>query len=138
MAGFGQDPIPGMPGDTPIAAAPTPLKRDWAMKIVNGPRAGNTIALPAGAYTLGRNDPPKVVVDIDLTDAEIGETPMLSRRHARFTVTDRSVLVTDLNSTNGISQDGKRLDPGASVTVSAPGTVLRLANLNVEFIRDGA
>lgn len=132
--GFGQEPIPGMDDfEVPHAiAAPEAKPKVWRLKIVNGPRAGSTIELAGGVQVAGRNDPPRITVDIDLTDAELGEPPMLSRRHAQIEVSNDTMKIKDLGSTNGTFLKGEKLEPDDVRTVEAGGVALRLANLDFE------
>lgn len=62
---------------------------------------GRTLALPVGTHLLGRMSDCWLILDDDLT----------SRCHARLYVTDDSVQVEDLDSSNGSYLNGKRLSP---------------------------
>ena len=133
--GFGQEPIPGMDDSaTSVATAPSPSKqRTWRLKILNGPKAGSKIDIGNSFQIAGRNDPPSVAVDIDLTDAELGDPPMLSRRHVALAVVDGNLQVKDLASTNGTFLNGERLLPEEVHTVKSSGIRLRLANLDLDI-----
>jgi len=127
MMVFGQEPIPGM---DEISA---PVKqRAWRLKIVNGPKAGSTVDLAEAVQIAGRNDPPDIVVEIDLTDAELGEPPMMSRRHAELEVVDGHVQIRDLGSTNGTFLNGEKLTPLETHVIESDGVRLRFANLELE------
>ena len=137
MAGFGQDPVPGMTREAErIVPAPPEARKKWSLRILAGPRAGSSIALEEGEYVVGRNDPPSLTVDLDLTDAELGDPPMLSRRHAKISVASGAVTIEDLGSTNGTYVDGGRLPAHVPRKVEIGGTKARLANLDVEFVLD--
>lgn len=60
--------------------------------------------------------------------------PQLSRRHAEFSVSDRGVVVRDLNSRNGMLVNGKKV----LEAILHPGDVVQVANLAVTFVRAGA
>jgi len=62
------------------------------LRAISGPAAGQAFPLRNGAQLIGRD----LACDIVLHDSQI------SRRHARLMVSDRSVEVTDLNSSNGV------------------------------------
>ena len=139
MSAFGRDPIPGM--DTPPARAQTqeaamPREKRWSLRICNGPRAGSLLELKPQAGVVGRHDPPSITVDYDLTDAELGTPPMTSRRHAEVRADGECISITDLGSTNGTFVDGRRLPERQSRTIGAPGTKIRLANIDMEVVLD--
>lgn len=66
----------------------------------------------------------------DISDAD----GQMSRRHAEFAVTDRGVVVRDLNSRNGMLVNGKKL----LEAVLHPGDVVQVANLAVTFLTSSA
>jgi hypothetical protein len=66
--------------------------------------------------------------DISEPDAQ------LSRRHAEFSVSERGVVVRDLNSRNGMLVNGRRI----LETVLHPGDVVQVGNLAVTFLRAAA
>jgi predicted component of type VI protein secretion system len=55
----------------------------------------------------------------------------LSRRHAEFTLSERGVVVRDLNSRNGMLVNGRRI----LEAVLHPGDVVQVASLAVTFLR---
>lgn len=57
--------------------------------------------------------------------------PQLSRRHARFSVSDRGVVVQDLNSRNGLLVNGRRV----LEALLHPGDVVQVAALAITFLR---
>ena len=137
--GFGSDPIPGM--DTFYAPAPAQpaLRPDTALlRILNGPGAGREFALNAVRLRIGRNDPPAHVVDIDLTECELGDPPKVSRRHAELRWVDETLQILDLGSSNGTDVNGERLVPVGNLThvptILHPGDRVRFANLECEIV----
>jgi pSer/pThr/pTyr-binding forkhead associated (FHA) protein len=131
MSGFGLDPVPGM--DDRNAKAPVKTRGFIGLRIVCGPKAGQIFTSTQPIAVIGRNDPPDVTVDIDLTDAEIGDPPMTSRRHAQIerNVASGETYLTDIGSTNGTWINGERLSPGIrSQALTVP---LRVYLANMEF-----
>jgi pSer/pThr/pTyr-binding forkhead associated (FHA) protein len=106
-----------------------------ALRILNGPWENYLLDVPAagGEYLIGRNDPPALTVDIDMTDAEIGSPPMVSRRHAilRRDELTLDLVVEDLGSTNGTWVDGERLQPGEASKPITLDSRLRIANIKL-------
>lgn len=63
---------------------------------------------------------------------EISEAdPQMSRRHARFSVSDRGVVVNDLHSRNGVLVNGRRV----LEAVLHPGDVVQVAGVAITFLR---
>ncbi len=71
-----------------------------ALIVYHADGAEMVMLLPDLPVTVGREVP---------SDVRIAD-PTLSREHARFTLTDGRILVTDLDSTNGTSIAGKRIE----------------------------
>ncbi|HZT41510.1 MAG TPA: FHA domain-containing protein [Chthonomonadaceae bacterium] len=132
MGGFGKDPIPGW-GPTEPEKEPAPALRPETahLRALNGPCAGREFPLNALRLILGRNDPPLLTVDIDLTDCEMGSPPKISRRHAEIRWADDALQIVDLGSLNGTWIDNTRLPPSEPTSL-AVGSRLRLANLEFE------
>ncbi len=85
-------------------------------------RGGDVVDVPAGAVSvLGRL--PGSLLPLD--DAEV------SFRHASVRLFRGQWQVKDLDSTNGTTLDGERLDPGTWATLR-PGAVLALAGVRLE------
>ena len=87
-------------------------KFGYALTVERGPQAGLTYVLGNGDTLAGRTND----VDIFLGDVTV------SRHHARFTVSDRSLRVNDLGSTNGTYVNMTRVDatelkPGDEVII---------------------
>jgi len=139
MSAFGRDPIPGME-PTPTEPARTNIearrKKSWSLRICNGPQSGRTLEVTSVRSLIGRNDPPSVTVDHDLTDAELGMPPMISRRHAEVIGDETGITITDLSSTNGVFVDGYRIPPREGRKLAAPGAKVRLANIELEVLVD--
>ena len=71
-----------------------------ALIVYHADGAEMVMLLPDLPVTVGREAP---------SDVRIAD-PTLSREHARFTLTDGRILVADLDSTNGTSIAGKRIE----------------------------
>jgi len=82
------------------------------LHIVSGPHSGLIFALPLGEHEIGRG----AVISWP-------DDMLLSRRHARITVTEDSVTVADLGSSNGTFLDGKRLEPNEPAVVEEGSSV---------------
>jgi pSer/pThr/pTyr-binding forkhead associated (FHA) protein len=131
--GIGHDPIPGV--------APQFTQNTAQLKLLNGPGAKRLFTLNQITTVIGRNDPPNIKVDIDLTDCEINNPPAVSRRHAEIFWVEGDLQIVDLNSSNGTFIDGKKLspltpeNPHEPVSLN-PGTKVKLGNLEFEVIVD--
>lgn len=112
------------------------------LKLLNGPGAERRFPLNRVKTVIGRNDPPNITVDIDLTDCEINNPPAVSRRHAEIFWVEGDLQILDLGSRNGTFVDGKKLspltpdNPHDSVSLN-PGSKVKLGNLEFEIIIDG-
>ncbi len=134
MSGFGLDPVPGMDEAVIAASAPAQTPRTIGLKLINGPKSGAVFSSALQTAVIGRTDPPSINVDIDLTAAELGDPPMISRKHARLekdTATGDTYLV-DLGSTNGTWVDGVKLETGRPSAILTVPIRLRLANLEFD------
>jgi len=89
-----------------------------ALAVTGGPDAGKLLELARGEHVLGRDGATLAVDD-----------PQLSRRHARITVDNRTIRVTDLGSANGLWARGRRV-PATELTsasgIAAGGSRLAL------------
>ncbi len=86
---------------------------------------------PSGRIMVGRSDPTTgSIADIDFGDQ--GTMNGISRRHALFEAIDSTVFVVDLNSTGGISVNGKRLDGGGRQKLKS-GDSIRLGRIDLTF-----
>jgi S-DNA-T family DNA segregation ATPase FtsK/SpoIIIE len=85
-------------GAGPGRAAPPPL----SLVVHTGPAAGTVVPIGRGTLRLGRS-PGGPGRCLTLPD------PELSRDHALIEVTDAAVTVTDLDSSNGVWVDGRRV-----------------------------
>ncbi|WP_353808594.1 FHA domain-containing protein [Agromyces sp. SYSU T00194] len=79
-----------------MSTTPEPDEGGPALRITEGRRAGDRIALPEGRATLGRGED----VDIRLDDGGV------SRIHAYLDRAGESVRITDVGSTNGTTVNG--------------------------------
>jgi hypothetical protein len=86
--------------------------------------AGHEVVLPIGKLILGRGSRCHIVVD-DL---------LASREHARLTVTEDSVVVEDLGSTNGVYVNERRIQ---SATPLVSGDRLVVGTQELEIVRKG-
>lgn len=71
----------------------------WAIRILNGPQAGEIFPLSEGTYSLGRS--PKC--DIQITAQGV------SKQHCKIVVRGGKVFFSDLNSSNGTFINGVRI-----------------------------
>lgn len=78
----------------PVAEAAPPL----ALAVDSGAAAGTVVPLRRGSYSIGRSGTRIAIPD-----------PELSREHARVVVTDREIILIDLDSANGTYVDGERI-----------------------------
>jgi pSer/pThr/pTyr-binding forkhead associated (FHA) protein len=127
---FGRDPIPGVQRLAPDTAY---------LLVRNGPQANRKIPLTQVRMAIGRNDPPHVRVDIDLSECELGDPPAVSRRHAILQWHEGTLQIRDLGSRNGTFIDGKKLEIPPNQSFSEPvslkaGSHIRLGNLELEVI----
>src|SRR5512147_646585 len=67
--------------------------------VLRGPDRGRALSLERSEVTIGTAPS----AELQLTD------PTVSRHHATIAVTERGVLVTDLDSTNGTTFEGRRI-----------------------------
>jgi len=140
MTGFGNDPIPGIPDE---GAPPLPAQAGgFALRVLNGPAKGREFPIAGVSAVLGRNDPPHVTVDIDLTECELHDSPVISRRHAELRMAAGQLQIVALNDRNGTFVNGNRIvhgkpnEPSAPVALKA-GDKLKLADLELEVIPHG-
>lgn len=138
MTGFGNDPIPGVGTDAP----PIPGSGAFALRVLNGPAAGREFPITKTSAVLGRSDPPNVTVDIDLTECELHDRPVISRRHAEVRLVAGQLQVVALNDRNGTFVNGNRIvhpkpdEPSAPVALNV-GDTLRLADLELQVVTHG-
>jgi hypothetical protein len=83
---------------------------------------GERERLLVGTMTVGRD------TRCDISDAD----PLLSRRHAEFVCRPDSLVVRDLNSRNGISVNGVKVQEA----VLRPGDVVKIARLVMTYLGD--
>lgn len=139
MGGFGRDPIPGM-GAAPAGVASRHRVADpMRLRVCNGPGVGREFPIDGLRMRIGRNDPPAVAVDIDLSDCELGSPALISRLHAELIWADGRPQLIDLGSRNGTWVDEQPLTPSGESALSAPvllrtGSRVRLANLEMEVV----
>lgn len=127
---IGLDPIPQDSRLSPESAF---------LQLKNGPQAQRRFSLDRVSQIIGRNQPPYEQADIDLGPCEMGETAMISRRHALVEWQDGKLKICDLNSRNGTSVDGQPLKsqhPGQASLFAplAAGSQIKLGNLELEVI----
>ena len=94
----------------------------WNLRITDRRGRAKVLALESFPAVLGRDESLPLALD----------DPQVSRRHCQLDPNDdRSIRVTDLNSTNGIFLNGKKVTKG----VIADGDRLKLGDTIVEFNR---
>ena len=90
--------------------------------VVEGPRYGEQLAVPAPVVTIGRAAACEVVVDDDSVSAQ----------HARLEFDLGAWRITDLGSVNGTAVEGVKLAP--QVPTPLPyGTTVRLGGVRLQF-----
>ncbi|KAI5642019.1 hypothetical protein M9H77_00250 [Catharanthus roseus] len=85
----------------------------------------NAFEVPSGAVTVGRT-PERADVVIPV--------PTVSGLHARIQKTEESLLITDLDSTNGTFIDEKRLRPGVAAS-ALPGCKITFGDTHLAIFR---
>ena len=139
MGGFGRDPIPGMGAGPAAVATRQRVSEPMRLRVCNGPGAGREFPMGGLRMRIGRNDPPAVSVDIDLSDCELGSPALISRLHAELIWADGRPQLIDLGSRNGTWVDEQPLTPSGESALSAPvplktGSKIRFANLELEVV----
>ncbi len=129
--GFGLDPVPGLSRLSPDSTY---------LAILNGKKSGQRFSLNKIRISIGRSDLPEINADVDLTECELGDPPMTSRRHAEIQWVNGQLQIIDLGSRNGTFVDGERLGSidkdGNTKPVSLRiGSKIKLANLEMEITR---
>ncbi len=110
-----------------------------AVEVVTGRTPGARFALDKVCMLLGRNDPPNIHVDIDLEPQEMGDIPMVSRRHAELSWAECRLMLRDLGSNNGTWVNDQRLpspgrgQPGEPAELHA-GDAVRIANIELRVV----
>ncbi len=130
---FGLEPIPGLGRLNPD---------NTALLVLNGPLTDRRFPLHQLRTVIGRDDPPQITVDLDLSACELGEPPAISRRHAVLQWIKGELQIIDLASRNGTFVDGQQIVSPNSNQPSAPfllkaGSKLKLGNLELEVITYG-
>lgn len=99
------------------------MAQDFIIQLkIEGPEMSETMALPVGSSVVGRQRE----ADIPLP------SPMISRRHAQFDVTDSGCTVTDLESANGTVLNGQALTGKVPMTLSH-GDVLEIGPFRLTY-----
>lgn len=127
--GIGCDPIPGLAQLTPDTAY---------LVILNGSKANDTFSLNRLRSLIGRNHPPHITVDIDLSAYEQGMVLTISRHHAIIQWVNQKLQIVDLASRNGTFVNGQQLTPVSANQLSTPvlltvGSKIRLGGLEFEI-----
>lgn len=89
---------------------------------ISGPDGEDTLVLPEGVTTIGRQEGNEIHLD----------SPLVSRRHARITVTADACTIMDLGSANGTEVNGERLEANAPVQLSS-GAAVRIGPFHLTF-----
>ena len=109
-----RDTTESLEGTGNLAAPPR-----WLLRVVDGPDHGVEFALDQGLFRLGTATPS----ELRLTD------PAVSRIHLVLEVLERSVRVSDAQSTNGSYFEGRKFE----VLEAKLGTVLRVGRTHLKF-----
>ena len=80
------------------------------LSIIEGDRAGQSIALDRRELTIGRAENSDLVIDDEFA----------STNHAKLILTNNDWLIQDLNSTNGTFLDGARVGTPAVLRLNTP------------------
>jgi hypothetical protein len=127
-----------IPGIHP--AVVTQLKPENAqMRILNGPKKDTCFPLMKLNILIGRNDPPFVKVDIDLTECELDKAEMMiSRKHSELQWVDNELFLVDMPNKNGTWVDNVKVTRDNPNEPSEPiplhvGSLIRFANLETEI-----
>jgi hypothetical protein len=80
------------------------------LSIIEGDRAGQSIALDKRELTIGRSEDSDLVIDDEFA----------STNHAKLILTNNDWLIQDLNSTNGTFLDGARVGTPAVLRLNTP------------------
>lgn len=80
------------------------------LSIIEGDRAGQSIALDSREITIGRSEDSDLVIDDEFA----------STNHAKLILTNNDWLLQDLNSTNGTFLDGARVGTPAVLRLNTP------------------
>lgn len=128
---FGCDPIPGIAQLTPETAF---------LVVINGAKVNHSFPLNRLRSLIGRNHPPHIIVDIDLSDFESGKTPTISRHHAIIQWVNQKLQIADLASRNGTFVNGERLLPKSNHEPSDPvlltiGSQIKLGDLELAIAK---
>ena len=98
---------PAAPAATVVRLFPCAMAK---LVVVKGVKAQAEFPIYEGQNIIGRFD--EAPVDIDLTDQEPAENPRASRQHAAVTYENGSLVIEDLNSSNGTFVNRIRVNPG--------------------------
>ncbi|MFZ0545333.1 MAG: phage tail protein I [Candidatus Promineifilaceae bacterium] len=89
---------------------------------ISGPELEESLVLPSGVSTIGRQEGNEIHLN----------HPLVSRRHARLTVTAEECTLMDLGSANGTEINGERLEANAPVQMGS-GIVVRIGPFHLTF-----
>lgn len=116
---------PPMPGQLPVAAAPSGMGSSLQLDCLSGPLKGQRYVIGAGGLMFGRD-----------TDCHVrfpAETPGISRHHCCIRWQNGMPVLTDLSSTYGtFLADGRQLMPNNPMQLMS-GTRFQLSNYGYLF-----
>ncbi|RLI46365.1 hypothetical protein DRO61_09315, partial [Candidatus Bathyarchaeota archaeon] len=95
--------------------------------VIDGPDKGKSFNLNDGITTIGRSS------DNDICISDIG----VSRHHAKFLKKHDRVFIVDLNSSQGVFIDGKKIEPGLEVEIEKDSDLL-LGNTVLSFQKESS
>ncbi|MBL8922378.1 MAG: FHA domain-containing protein [Myxococcaceae bacterium] len=110
----GDDDVPAEPAERTAIVRPSGRKI-WVQR-----QSGEVVELAGLRFTVGRDPRCEIVI----------ASPRVSREHAAILVDEETVLVTDLNSSNGTFFNGERI----MKHVVSDGDVVQFGNENVTFL----
>jgi len=116
-------PVVAPPGPRPAL----PLDRRVSLAILSGGRAGEVLRLDVPRIVIGRLG--AASVDVELPDA------LVSRTHASLEVYGESVLLRDLESTNGTWADGRQI---LRLHELRPGDVFEVGRTRLQLMFGGS
>lgn len=108
----------------PIGRNPESSPLGLMLAVHGGPGAGIVVPLSRGSFRIGRSGDSEILI----SDAG------MSREHARLEVSEANVTITDLDSVNGTSVDGKRVKSSSVSTDS----VIRCGHSTLSIVFGGS
>ncbi len=129
-------PVPVAPPPAPVAAAPAgdgalPPGSKPKLVVIRGQRRDVEYPLFEGLNFIGRADDKPV--DIDLEDQEPPDRVWCSRQHAVLHLENNTLMLEDLNSSNGTYLNRTRVNPGKQLPLK-PNDVIQIGNVQMKVV----